>query len=103
MGRNGKKLPVFPEMVKFVNNNVGNIVSSSDILLGKTPDRGSETSYLYKFIKAGYVEPINNGSVQDKKAQYKILKAFPEHYNSCMLKDELRVINGYTPAFCDKK
>lgn len=102
MGRNGKKLPVFPEMVKFVNDNVGNIVSSEAILLGKTPDRGSETSYLYKFIKAGYIEPINKGSVQDKNTMYKILRAFPEHYNSCMLKDELRVINGYTPNFCSK-
>lgn len=103
MGRNGKKLPVFPEMVKFVNDNVGNIVSSEAILLGKTPDRGSETSYLYKFIKAGYVESINKGSVQDKNTMYKILRAFPKRYNSCMLKDELRVINGYAPNFCNKE
>ena len=37
MGRNGKKAPVFLEMVKFVNANVGKVVSSSEILLGKEP------------------------------------------------------------------
>ena len=47
MGRNGKQAPVFPEMVKFVNNNVGKVVSSKEILLGKEPGRNSETAYLY--------------------------------------------------------
>ena len=90
MGRNGKKAPVFLEMVKFVNDNVGKVVSSSEILLGKEPGRNSETAYLYKFVKLGYVEPVDNNSfVKDKTASFKVIKEFPKHYNSVMLMDEL--------------
>lgn len=98
MGRNGKKVPVFPEMVKFVNGNVGKVVSSSEILLGKEPGRNSETAYLYKLVKLGYVEPVGDNSlVKDKTASFKVVKEFPKHYNSVMLMDELRVANGYMP------
>lgn len=98
MGRNGKKAPVFLEMVKFVNDNAGKVVSSSEILLGKEPGRNSETAYLYKFVKLGYVKPVDNNSlVKDKGAKFRIVKEFPEHYNSVMFMDELRVVNGYIP------
>lgn len=97
MGRNGKKAPVFLEMVKFVNDNVGKVVSSSEILLGKEPGRNSETAYLYKFAKLGYVKLIEEGFVNDKGAKLRIVKEFPKHYNSVMLMDELRVANGYIP------
>ena len=95
MGRNGKKAPVFLEMVKFVNDNVGMIVSSNEILLGKEPGRNSETAYLYKFIKLGYIETIEEGLVKDKGAKFRIVKEFPKHYNSVMLMDELKVVNGF--------
>lgn len=98
MGRNGKQAPIFPEMVKLVNDNVGKVVSSKEILLGKEPGRNSETSYLYKFVKLGYVEPVgDNGFVKDKTASFKVIKEFPKHYNSVMLMDELRAANGYIP------
>lgn len=97
MGRNGKKAPVFLEMVKFVNDNVGKVVSSSEILLGKEPGRNSETAYLYKFAKLGYVESIEEGLVKDKGAKFRIVKEFPKHYNSVMLMDELKVVNGFIP------
>lgn len=98
MGRNGKQAPVFPEMVKFVNDNVGKVVSSKEILLGKEPGRNSETVYLYKFVKLGYVELVGDNSfVRDKTASFKVIKEFPKHYNSVMLIDELRVASGYIP------
>ena len=97
MGRNGKKAPVFSEMVNFVNNNVGKIVTSKEILLGKTPGRNVETSYLYKFVKLGYVQPIEDNFIKDKNAQFKVVKEFPKNYSSVMLMDELRVINGLIP------
>lgn len=97
MGRNGKKAPVFSEMVNFVNNNVDKIVTSKEILLGKTPGRNVETSYLYKFVKLGYVQPTENSFVKDENSKFKILKTFPKHYNSVMLMDELRIINGLIP------
>lgn len=98
MGRNGKQAPVFPEMVKFVNDNVGKVVSSKEILRGKEPGRNSETSYLYKLVKLGYVKPVDNNSfVRDKTASFKVVKEFPKHYNSVMLMDELRVVNGNIP------
>lgn len=97
MGRNGKKAPVFLEMVKFVNDNVGKVVSSNEILLGKEPGRNSETAYLYKFAKLGYVEPVEEGLVKDKGAKFRIVKEFPKHYNSVMLMDELKVVNGFIP------
>lgn len=95
MGRNGKKAPVFLEMVKFVNDNVGKVVSSSEILLGKEPGRNSETAYLYKFVKLGYVEPMEESFVKDKGAKFRIAKEFPKHYTSVMLIDELKVANGF--------
>lgn len=95
MGRNGKKPSVFTEMVKFANDNVGKVVSSKEILLGKEPGRNSETAYLYKFVKLGYVEPVNDGFVMHKDTVYEIVRPFPKHYNSVMFMDEMRVANGY--------
>lgn len=97
MGRNGKKAPVFVEMVKFINDNVGKVVSSKEILLGKEPGRNSETAYLYKFVKLGYVEPTEEGLVKDKDANFVIVKEFPKRYNSVMLMNELRAANGCIP------
>lgn len=97
MGRNGKQAPVFLEMVNFVNDNVGKVVTSHEILQGKLPGRNSETAYLYKFIKLGYVESANGQFVKDADAEFRILKKFPDHYNSVMLMEELRVLNGLIP------
>ena len=95
MGRNGKKAPVFTEMVNFINNNVGKKISSKEILLGKEPGRNSETAYLYKFIKLEYVKAVNDGFVMHKDTVYEIVRPFPKHYNSVMFMDELRVANGF--------
>ena len=97
MGRNGKQPPVFPAIVNFVNDNVGKIVTSQEILLGKEPGRNSETSYLYTFVKLGYIEPTEGSFVKDKNAKFKILKKFPPHYNSVVLREELREFNGLIP------
>lgn len=97
MGRNGKQAPVFLEMVKFVNNNVGKTVTSSEMLLGKEPGRTSETAYLYKLLKLGYVKAVNDGFVMHKDTMYEIVKSFPPHYNSVMFMDELRIANGLIP------
>lgn len=97
MGKNGKNPPVFPEIIKVVNANVGKVITSEEMLLGKKPDRGSETSYLYKLVKLGYVEPVNNGAILNVTTKYKILRAFTEGYNTCMLMDELRIANGHVP------
>lgn len=97
MGRNGKNIPVFTKMVEFVNNNTKKIVASSEILLGKEPGRNSETAYLYKFLKLGYVKAVNDGFVMHKDTKYEIIKSFPPHYNSVMFMDELRIANGLIP------
>lgn len=97
MGRNGKNTAVFPRLVEFVNNNVGKVVTSSEILLGREPSRSSETAYLYKLLKLGYVRAINDGFVMRKDTMYEILKPFPPHYTSVTLMDELRVANGLIP------
>lgn len=97
MGRNGKKAPVFVEMVKFINENIGKVVSSKEILLGKDPGRNSETAYLYKFVKLGYVEPIEEGLIKDKDANFVIVKEFPKRYNSVILMNELKAVNGCIP------
>lgn len=97
MGRNGKNAPVFAGVVEFVNNNVGKTVTSSEMLLGKEPGRTSETAYLYKLLKLGYVKAVNDGFVMHKDTMYEIVKPFPPHYNSVMFTDELRAANGYIP------
>lgn len=103
MGRNGKNAPVFTRVVEFVNNNVGKIVTSSEMLLGKEPGRTSETAYLYKLLKLGYVKAVNNGFVMHKDTMYEIVKPFPPHYNSVMLMDELRIANGLIPENHQRK
>lgn len=103
MGRNGKKAPVFLEMVKFVNDNVGKTVTSSEMLLGKEPGRTSETAYLYKLLKLGYVKVVNDGFVMHKDTMYEIVKPFPSHYNSVMFMDELRIANGLIPENHQRK
>ena len=95
MRRNGKQAPIFPEMVKFVNDNVGKVVSSSEILFGKEVGENSETTYLYKIIKLGYVELVGEGFITDKGAKLRIVKEFPKHYNSVTLADEIRTVNGF--------
>lgn len=97
MGRNGKNVPVFTKVVEFVNNNVGKTVTSSEMLLGKEPSRASETAYLYKLLKLGYVKAVNGGFVMHKDTMYEIVKPFPAHYNSVMLMKELREMNGLIP------
>lgn len=103
MGRNGKRTPIFSEMIKFVNDNVGKAVSSKEILLGKEPGKNSETAYLYKFLKLGYVKAVNDGFVMHKDTMYEIVKPFPPHYNSVMLMDELRVADGYIPDIRERQ
>lgn len=98
MGRNGKKPPVFADMVNFINNNVGKIVSSEEILLGEKPGRNVKTAYLYKFIKLGYVVPVDMASYITEAASYKIARAFPEHYTSVMMKNDLKKVNGYATS-----
>lgn len=95
MGRNGKSIPVFSTMIKLVNKNVGKTISSNEILLGNKPGRNSATAYLYKFIKLGYVEAVSEEKkILKEETSYKIKKAFPDHYNSVMLMNELRICNG---------
>lgn len=97
MGRNGKNASVFAKAVEFVNNNVGKTVTSTEMLLGKEPGRNSETAYLYKFLKLGYVKAVNDGFVMHKDTNYEIVKPFPSYYNSVMFMDELRVAKGLIP------
>lgn len=96
MGRNGKAIPVFSRMIKLVNDNVGKVISSEEMLLGNEPGRNSVTAYVYKFVKLGYIEMVAEGEkgILSKETTYRIKKAFPDHYNSVMLMDELRVYNG---------
>lgn len=103
MGKDGKNRPVFPDIVKFVNENVGKVVTSKELLLGKEPGRNSETAYLYKLVKLGYAEPVNDSRVMSNTATYRIIKSFPPHYNSMMLMDELRAANGLIPEYHRKK
>ena len=95
MGRNGKAIPVFSRMIKLVNDNVGSVISSKEMLLGKEPGRTSETAYLYKLLKLGYEKAVNDGFVMHKDTMYEIVRPFPKHYNSVMFMDELRVANGF--------
>lgn len=103
MGRNGKKPSVFTEMVKFVNDNIGKVVSSKEILLGKEPGRNAETAYLYKFLKLGYVKRVDGDFMSDKDSLYIMEKAFPKHYNSVMFMDELKVANGFIADSHERK
>ena len=92
-----KKLSVFMRMMNLVNNNVGKVIPSSRMLLGKEPGRISEVSYLYKFIQLGYVETINDGFVMHKSTKYRIIKPFPPNYTLLILLNDLRIAKGLIP------
>ncbi|MDE5977978.1 MAG: hypothetical protein K2G70_05895 [Turicibacter sp.] len=99
MGRNGTNPSAFPRMIRLINDNVGNILTSEQILLGAKPNcRSVETNYLYKFIKLGYLEKIGKKTT-DPSTTYKVLKAFPRDYTSVMFVDELRIVNGKAPKY----
>lgn len=89
MGRNGKVLPVFPQVVAFISGNNGKVVTANDILLGHSFDRGAATSYLYKFIKLGYVKPLESSVLKQNK-HFKIVRFLPPNYSSVQLKADLR-------------
>ena len=98
MGRNGTKPAIFPGMMKFINLNVGKKVKVIDLLLGQKPGRNTQTAYLYKFIKTGYVKVAeSNGLVSDENAVYEIIKPFPPYYNSRMLMIEIKEASGLIP------
>lgn len=96
MGRNGKEPSAFNQMIMLVNDNVGNILTASQLLLGKEPScKNAETNYIYKFVKLGYLEMQGeNSKVNSLNTKYKVLKAFPTQYNSTVFMDELRLANG---------
>ena len=54
MGRNGKQAPVFPEMVKFVNDNVGKVVSSKEILKEELVAAYATHAQLFSGRKTNY-------------------------------------------------
>lgn len=97
MGRNGKNKATFTKMIEFVNSNVGKIVTSNEMLLGAEPGRTSETAYLYKILKLGYVKAVNDGFVMSKDTTYEIVKPFPAHYNSVAFMNELKIAKGLIP------
>lgn len=103
-GRNGTKPAVFPVMARFISLNAGKVVSIKDLLVGQELGRNSHTSYLYKFIKAGYVKPINqNGasvSIKNENAMYEIVKQIPAHFTSSMLDREVKIASGLIPDTC---
>jgi hypothetical protein len=92
MGRNGKKTAVFPTMVRLIALNVGKVVSTQDLLLGKDPARDAATSYIYKFIKLGYLEPVDGGKVMDRSTKYKVVKPIMPDYKSEQMKNDLRLM-----------
>lgn len=96
MGRNGKEPSAFNQMIALINDNVGNILTTNQLLSGKKPDcKNTETNYIYKFIKLGYLERKGQHSkVISTDTEYKVLKAFPPQYNSTVFMDELRLANG---------
>lgn len=93
MGRNGKKAAVFPSMVRLIALNTGKTISAHDLLLGKEPARDAATSYIYKFIKLGYLEPVNGGKVMDSNTNYRVLKYIRPDYNSEQMKNDLKLSN----------
>lgn len=99
MGRNGKNPSAFDQMTRLISLNVGGVLTSEQILLGKAPScRSVETNYLYKFIKLGYIKLIGS-KVTRPETSYKVLKAFPPGYNSCVFTDELRLANGQVARY----
>lgn len=90
-----KKNSDFNQFLDFLRKNHGKTVTSFQILQGHQPSsKDNFTSYLYKFIKLGYVEPINNGKVVDPNTLYSIIKEVPIFYNSVMMAKDLRMQRG---------
>ena len=98
-----KDTPLFLQMTAFINNNVGNTVSTDDILLGNSDRFTTAVIYIYQFIKLGYIRIINNKAARNKDAIYKILKGFPKHYNLTNMRDELRRFDGLIAEAFDMK
>lgn len=98
MRKNRKKASIFTQMAEAVNSNVGKVVTSSIILLGKEPgeSRGAAIC-LYRLLSLGYVKAVNGGFATDKDTMYEIIKPVPPYYDAAMLEDEYRIANGLIP------
>ena len=97
MGRNGNKASVFNRMVRFINDNSDRVVDSNELLLGYGIGRNAVTSYLYKFIKLGYLRPLEGYLTKDPDAKFQVLKKFPDNYRSIDMEKERRLAQGLIP------
>lgn len=93
MGRNGMKAPIFQEVVRVVNENVNSVITSDVILLGQGLGRNAVTSYLYRLVKLGYLEPVDNGPIKSKTTKYRVARRFSDNFTSVMLKAEMAKLN----------
>lgn len=104
MGRNSKEAPILPQLVELINGNVGNAIGIDKLLLGYDPHKKyAIKDYIYQLRCLGYIELIDQKGVGpiSPEAVYMVKKAFPEHYNYSMLRDELRVRRGLIPESRD--
>lgn len=92
MGKNGNRPPVFANLVETINANVGNTVSVYEIMGGEEYGRNAISSYVYSFIKLGYLELIYGRNIADKDAQIKVLKGTPANYTSTQFKLDIRLV-----------
>lgn len=104
MARDRNEAPLLPQLVKLINGNVGKVISVDKLLLGYDPHKKySIRDYVYQLRNLGYIEMVDQEGIGtfDKEAVYMVKKAFPEHYNSSMLRDEMRIRRGLIPESRD--
>jgi hypothetical protein len=73
---------IFARMTDLIRTHVGEDLTSAYILMGSKPGRNAETTYLYKFIRLGYISPLNGGGVTDVNTIFRVIKCPPAMYSS---------------------
>lgn len=88
-----KKESAFQGVIQILRENVGRVITVGEVTGGSGQE--SRRYYLRNLARAGYLEPLDDGSVSDDGTQYRVVKRPPDYYTRRMLDEDVRIAAGY--------
>lgn len=88
-----EKESAFQAVIRILRENVGRAITVGEV----TGRSGQESRryYLRNLARAGYLEPLDDGSVSDNRTAFRVVKSPPSYYTRRMLDEDVRIAAGY--------